>query len=71
MLEGAGLFDADVKAEGGVGDEDPGILLCGFAEEMVHEGVDGEVVELCDALGVVEVLAGVFGGVLLAVGADC
>ena len=47
VLERAGLFDADVQPEGGVGDEDPGVFLrSGGAEEVVHEGGGGEVVEL-------------------------
>lgn len=46
VLESAGLLDADVQPEGGVGDEDPGVFLRGGgAEEVVHEGRGGEVVE--------------------------
>ena len=67
VLERAGLFDADVEPEGGVGDEDPGVFLRGGgAEEVVHEGGGGEVVELVQAFGRVEGGVGVFGRVGMA-----
>ena len=39
VLEGAGLLDADVEVEGGVGDEDPFAFGGGFAYEPVEDRV--------------------------------
>lgn len=65
MLEGAALFDADVEAHVGVGDEDPGVFLGCFAQEMVHNAVGVDVVQLCEAAGVVEFVVRVLGVIFL------
>ena len=65
VLEGAALFDADVQAHVGVGDEDPGVFLRGLAQEVVHHAVGVDVVEFGEAAGVVEFIVGVLGVVFL------
>lgn len=60
VLEGAGLFDTNVQPERGVGDEDPGVLLDGAAEQFVENCGGGNVFYFLDALCFVEFRGGVF-----------
>jgi len=53
VLEGTGLFDADVEAEGGVGDEDPGVFLDGAAEELVEDCGGGDMFNFLHGWGFV------------------
>lgn len=52
MLECARLFNSHVETHRGVGHKDPGILLGGLAQKVVHQCIHAEMVQLVEAFGI-------------------
>ena len=59
MLEGARVLDADVQAETCIRNEDPGVLLYRFSQQLIEDRGGGDMLNLFQPFGLIHVRGGI------------